>query len=56
VPESERERVLDVLQALAERKGSGLTSDALAEGSRLVRNAARELWAGEGPSERSEAA
>jgi hypothetical protein len=56
VPESERERVLDVLEALAERKGSGPTSDALAEGSRLVRNAARELWGGEGPNERSEAA
>jgi hypothetical protein len=45
VPEDRRERVLSVLEALDARAHDAKTDEALGEAARLVRNAARELWA-----------
>jgi hypothetical protein len=43
--EDRRERVLSVLEALDARAHDAKTDEALGEAARLVRNAARELWA-----------
>jgi hypothetical protein len=45
VPEDRRARVLSVLEALDARAHHAKTDEALGEAARLVRNAARELWA-----------
>jgi hypothetical protein len=45
VPEDRRARVLSVLETLDARAHEAKTDEALGEAARLVRNAARELWA-----------